>query len=282
MNETITLAEIAGYRLACTMKSIILTLTLAFISLTGLSQNVTERDFSPIFNKYGVDGCFVLFNPSGNEYIRYNASLCDTGYLPASTFKIPNSLIALEEGVVKDTNQIIKWDGHEWPNKPWNQDQTLKTAVRYSCIWVFIRFAEQIGIEKYQNYINSFDYGNKNLAGPPSRFWLAGQFRISANQQIDFLKKFYNYQLPGISRRSIDIVKDIIVIDQTENYKFSGKTGGGILSDSDYIMWLVGYLERDGRVWYYAMNFISDDFDKTSQARYDITRDILKELKLTD
>ena len=264
------------------MRHLILLMTMVLISQAGLTQKVIEKDFSPVFEKYGVDGCFVLFNPSDNELIRYNSNLCDSGYIPASTFKIPNSLIALEEGVISDTNQIIKWDGHEWPNKPWNQDQTLKTAVKYSCIWVFIGFAEKIGIEKYQNYINALDYGNKNLAGPPSRFWLAGQFRISANQQIDFLKKFYNYQLPGISRRSIDIVKDVIVIDHADDYKLSGKTGGGILSDTDYIMWLVGYLERDGRVWYYAMNFMSNDFDKTSQARYDITRDILKELKLTD
>jgi beta-lactamase class D len=123
---------------------------------------------------------------------------------------------------------------------------------------------------------------SQKVTGPLSRFWLAGQFRISANQQIDFLRKFYNNKIPGISRRSIDIVKDIIVIEQTDDYKLSGKTGGGILSDTDYIMWLVGYLEKNAQVYYYAMNFKTNDYDKTSQARYEITKSILKELRLID
>ncbi len=218
------------------MRHILISIAFGLIFQTGFSQEVIEKNYKSIFNTYGVDGCFVLYNQTDNEYIKYNAALCDTGYLPASTFKIPNSLISLEEGIVKDTNQIIKWDGHEWPNTYWNQDQTLKSAVKYSCIWVYFGFAEQIGIKQYHEYVNSFDYGNKNLTGPPTRFWLAGLFRISANQQIDFLRKFYNYELPDISLNSIDIVKDLIVLEQTENYKFSGKTGAGVLSDSSYIM----------------------------------------------
>jgi len=140
------------------MRQAFLIIALGLISQTGLSQKVIEYDFKSIFDKYGVDGCFVLYNQTDKEYIRYNSALCDTGYIPASTFKIPNSLIALEEGVIKDTNQVIKWDGHEWPNKPWNQDLTLKTAMKYSCIWVYIGFAEQIGVKKYQDYVDSFDY----------------------------------------------------------------------------------------------------------------------------
>jgi len=264
------------------MKQIFSLIVFGLMFQTGFSQKIIERDFRSYFDKYGVNGCFVLYNQSDNEFIKYNSTLCDTGYIPASTFKVPNSLIALEEGVVKDTNQIFKWDGHEWPNKSWNQDQTLKTAIKYSCIWVYFGFAEQIGIVKYQDYVNSFDYGNKNLTGPPTRFWLAGLFRISANQQIDFLRRFYNYELPKISRQSVDIVKDIIVLEQTKNYKLSGKTGGGMLTDTDYIMWLTGYLEKDNKSYFYAMNFKSNDYNKTSQARYEITKDILRELKLIE
>ncbi|MBN1927403.1 MAG: class D beta-lactamase [Prolixibacteraceae bacterium] len=264
------------------MKPIFLLVLTGLVFQAGFSQKSTEMDFKSVFDQYGVDGCFVLYNQTDNEYIRYRSDLCDTGYIPASTFKIPHSIMALEEGIIKDTNQVIKWDGHEWPNKPWNQDQTLKTAMKYSCIWVYVGFAGQIELKKYQDYVNSFQYGNQNLAGPPTRFWLAGSFRISANQQIDFLRRFYNYELPNISRRSIDIVKDLIVIEQTSNYRFCGKTGGGMLTDTDYIMWLVGYLEQNNHVYFYAMNFKSDDYDKTSIARYSITKDILRELKLLE
>ena len=262
------------------MKQLLLILAIACPFHSGYSQKVTERDFKHIFDKYGVDGCFVLYNQTGDEYIKYKPDLCDTAYIPASTFKIPNSLIALEEGIVSDTNQVFKWDGHEWPNKPWNQDQTLKTAMKYSCIWVYIGFAEQIGIEKYQEYLNSFNYGNKNLSGPPDKFWLSGSLRISANQQIDFLRKFYHDELPGISRKSTGIVKDIIVLEQTNGYRISGKTGGGMVNDSTYIMWLAGYAEKDHKTYFYAMNFKSNDYTKTSQGRFEITKDILRELKI--
>ena len=249
------------------------------IVMTGCAQKSTERDFKAHFEKYGVDGCIVLYNQAEDEYVRYNSSLCDTGYLPASTFKIPNSIILLNEGVISDTAQVIKWDGHEWPYKPWNQDQTLRTAIKYSCVWVYTGLAEKIGIEKYYEYVRAFDYGNKNLEGPPSRFWLAGEFRISANQQIDFLRKFYSYNLP-VSRESIDIVKDLIILEKTDDYILCGKTGGGMLSDTEYIMWLVGYVEKDGGPWFYAMNFRTDDYDGHAQARYDIVKNILKEIGL--
>jgi beta-lactamase class D len=264
-----------------TMKRIAFLIATTVIFQMGFSQKATERDFKPFFDKHGVDGCFVLFNQTDNEFIRYNPGLCDTGYIPASTFKIPHALIALEEKIIRDTSQLIKWNGHEWPNKSWNQDQTLRTSMKYSCIWVYFDFAERIGIEKYYQYINLFDYGNKNLTGPPTRFWLAGMFRITANQQIAFLRKFYNYELP-VSRESIDIVKDIITLERKPAYVLSGKTGGGMLNDKDYVMWLVGYVVRDKKSFFYAMNFVTDDFDKLNQARYNIVKDILKELKLID
>lgn len=263
------------------MKRIFHIIAAVLIFQTGFSQKVIERDFKSQFARFGVDGCFVLYNQADNEFVKYNSSLCDSGYIPASTFKIPHSLIALEEGIIKDTNQIIKWDGHEWPNNAWNQNQTLRTAMKYSCVWVFVGFAEQIGIDTYYKYVRSFDYGNKDLTGPPTRFWLAGLFKISANQQIDFLRKFYNYELP-VARESIDVVKNIIVLEQTDNYKLSGKTGGGMLTETDYIMWLVGYVEKDQKLYYYAMNFKTNDFTKLSPARYEITKAILRELQIID
>jgi beta-lactamase class D len=263
------------------MKRGLIILTLGLIFQTGFSQKLTDIDFKKYFDKYGVDGCFVLYNQADNEYIRYNLNLCDSGYIPASTFKIPHALIALEEKVITDTNEIIKWDGHEWPHKVWNQDQTLRTSIKYSCIWVYFGFAEKIGIDKYYDYVNKFDYGNKNLTGPPTRFWLAGQFGISANQQIDFLKRFYNYNLP-VSKKSVDIVKDLIILEQTNNYRLSGKTGGGRLTENEDIMWLVGYVEKENKQYFFAMNYISDDWDNTNKGRYQITKEILRELKIID
>ena len=76
------------------------------------------------------------------------------------------------------------------------------------------------------------------------------------------------------------MVKDLIILEKTDDYTLCGKTGGGMLSDTEYIMWLVGYVEKDGGPWFYAMNFRTDDYDGTAMARYDIVKDILKELGL--
>ena len=263
------------------MKNLLNLFLLFSIQFSGFAQKITEKNFKPYFDNYGVNGCFVLFDETNNEVIRYNPAVCDSGFIPASTFKIPHSVIALEEGIVSDTNQVILWDRHVWPVKNWNQDQTLGTAIKYSCVWVYTGFAEKIGIDKYRKYVQLFDYGNKNLNGPPTRFWLAGEFRISANQQIAFLQKFYNYDLP-VSKESIEMVKKLIVLEKGDDWKLSGKTGGGVLNDNDYIMWLVGYFEKDHKPYFYAMNFISNDFSGTSRARYEITKDILKELKLIE
>jgi len=263
------------------MKKFFLIIIVGLISQTGFSQKVSERNFQAQFDRYGVTGCFILYDQQKEEFIKYNASRCDSGYIPASTFKIPHSIIALEEGLISDADQIIKWDGHEWPYQSWNQDQTLKTALQYSCVWVFSQFAEQVGIDKYYDYVRKFNYGNQDLTGPPTRFWLVGSFRISANQQIEFLRKFYNYELP-VARRSIDIVKDIIVLERTDFYTLSGKPGGSQINAEDYIMWLVGYVEKNENVYFFATNFTTADYAGKSSARYTLTKDILDYLKLIE
>lgn len=251
------------------------------ISFHSFAQTSKVIDLKKHFDKYDIDGCFVLYDESKNEYLRYNANLCDSAYLPGSTFKIPNAVIALEEGIVKDTFEIFKWDGKKWQNPHWNRDHTLPSSMKYSCIWVYFDFARQIGTGKYRKYLNQFDYGNKDLSGPLDSFWLQGSFAITANQQVDFLRKFYYHQL-GVSKRSIDIVKSIIIIEKTDKYVWSGKTGSAQLNEREEVLWLVGYLEKDGKKYFYAMNFKTNDPDTKRQARYDIPGAVFKELKLLE
>jgi beta-lactamase class D len=258
-------------------RSIVLLVFLCFSHT--VSQHVKTNTFSHIFKKYGVDGCFVLYDKSAGAYFYDNQERCDSPYLPASTFKIPNSIIALEENLIFDTLQIVRWDSTDWPVKTWNHDQTMSTAMRYSCVWFYVKIAEQVGISKYEKYLYSFDYGNKKTGHPQNKFWLSGDIRISANQQIDFLQKFYEGRLP-VSKRSIDIVKKIMVLERTKDYTLSGKTGGTDFDDHHSIMWLVGYVEREKKVFFYAMNFLTEDFIKGNQVRIEITKNILKELKV--
>ena len=237
-------------------------------------------DFRKYFDEVGVSGCFVICDLNNNMYTRNNLARCDSGYLPASTFKIPNTIIALEEHIVKSDTQTIKWDGKIWDRKEMNQDQDLRTAFKYSVVWVYFEFALKIGLEKYKEYLTSFDYGNKDLSGPEDKFWLSGGLRISANQQVDFLMNFYTYRL-NVFKSSIDVVKRLMVIENPSEYKLSGKTGGGYLPDKRVIMWFVGYVEKAGNVYFYTLNFTCDKYTtETGSLRFSITKNILKELKV--
>lgn len=246
-------------------------------TLNEISQPETTVNLKSYFDRYGVDGCFAIYNEKEGNYIRYQPELCSRGYIPASTFKIPHSLIALEVGIIKDTSENIQWDGRSRQVKNWDRDQNLATAIRYSTVWVYEQFARQIGIEKYKWYLKEFGYGNQDPGGPPYRFWLEGDIRISADQQIDFLRKFYHHKLP-VSKRSVDCVKECLIVEKGSGYTLSAKTGGGVISDNEYIMWLVGYLEKNNNLYFFAMNFISDDFGKTSPARLEITKVILRDI----
>ncbi len=69
-------------------------------------------------------------------------------FLPASTFKIPNTLIALEEGVIQNEKDIIEWDGEDKGWSQWNKDQSLETAFPLSCIWFYQELASRVGDKK--------------------------------------------------------------------------------------------------------------------------------------
>lgn len=102
-------------------------------------------------------------------------------------------------------------------------------------------------------YVEKLQYGNLNInAENITNFWLEGKSRISQMQQIDFLKRFYNNQLP-ISERTKNIVRDIMLVEKKKNYKLSGKTG---LSNSNnqYNGWHVGFMEVEENVYFFATN----------------------------
>lgn len=228
----------------------------------------------------GRKGAFVLYDRANNSYIRYNPERCAEQFLPASTFKILNSLIGLETGVIPDENYVIVWDGHEWPIKEWNRDHTLKSAVENSVVWYFQELARRVGPQRMKKYVEAAGYGNKDIGGYIDSFWLDGNLRISADEQVEFLKRFYANDLP-FSKRSLDIVKSILVIDKKDAFTLSGKTGSVIRAEV-YQGWFVGYLETGNNVYFFATNMEStnpDGLANGAMARQ-ISLDILKELKL--
>jgi beta-lactamase class D len=207
-----------------------------------------DKDIKTIFDKTQINGTLVISSLDGKKEYIYNKQRAITKYIPASTFKIPNTLIALQEQVIKDENEIIKWDGIIRSYDFWNKDQTLQSAIKYSCVWCYQIFAKKIGNDKYLTYLKKLHYGNEKTGENVTTFWLDGDLKISAIEQIEFLKKLYNNDLP-FNQKYIDITKKILTDEETKDYILKAKSGW-----SGKIGWYVGYIQSKDKVWFFALN----------------------------
>jgi beta-lactamase class D len=247
---------------------------------TPVSTFTPASDEKPELKKFfeGYSGAFALYDLNNNRYIRYDPERCAERLLPASTFKILNSLISLETGVVPDENYMIKWDGTQYPTASWNRDHTFKTAFQNSVVWYYQELARRVGRENMQHYVDLVNYGNRDISGNLDNFWLDGKLRISAVEQVEFLKRLYSGDLP-FSQRSIKIVKEIMVLEDTPTYQFSGKTGAGQM-DAVNVGWFVGYINENDNVYFFAANIKGSDPDVNGVKAKEITQDILQDLGL--
>lgn len=245
-------------------------------TITSSPTSEVRPELEPYFQ--GVQGAFVLYDLNRNQYLRYNPERCVERFLPASTFKIMNALIGLETGILSDENHVIQWDGKQYDVPSWNQDQTLKTAVQNSVVWYFQELARQVGKGKIQYYVDATHYGNQDISGHVDSFWLDGGLRISADEQIELLKRLYQGDLP-FSERSMNIVKEILVLEKTESYQLSGKTGS-VQRLSLLESWFVGYLETQGDVYFFATHLERSNSDGNADGNLakTISLDILHSL----
>lgn len=235
-------------------------------------QEVRHDDVASLFSKYNATGTFVLQKEDEPAFI-YNIERAAQGFLPASTFKIFNSLVALETGVI-GVDDTIPWDGVKRSYPAWNQDQRMREAFQRSTVWFYQLLARRIGQARMQQAVSRERYGNENIGGGIDRFWLTGSLRISALQQIDLLKRLRHREL-GFSEKTMQTVEDLMLIEQCDRHIMRGKTGWAN-PPGVQLGWLVGYVERGGAVYYYAMNVESGDpAFPMIEARKDIVRGVL-------
>lgn len=265
------------------MKKIIAILSL--ILFFGLTDIATAKPgaIDSIFRVHKLRGSFLMLDYSANKFTVYNDARCKRRFSPASTFKLPNTLIALELGIIKDTNYLFEWDGNPRRMNIWDKDMNLAEAMRLSCVPCYQEIATKIGRERMQQWLNKFNYGNKCIGDSSQidRFWLNDSLKISQYEQIDFLKKMYFTTLSA-KKKNIDILKSIIIKDKNDKYTISGKTGTAVL-DKLY-GWYVGYVERDKKVYFFALNIeakIPKDGLLTTE-RIDLTYDILRHLNVIE
>jgi beta-lactamase class D len=235
----------------------------------------------------GRRGTFVLLDVRAGTTVRHDPERARTRFLPASTFKIPNTLIALETGVADGPDFALAWDSvraprEGWWPESWARDHTLRTALPASVVWFYQEIARRIGEERMRERLAALRYGNAEVSGGVDRFWLTGGLRISADEQVEFLRRFHAVEL-GASPRATALVKELLVLEEAPSYRLSGKTGWAGLGGTGEpdVGWLVGYVERGDALWVYALNIeIRENAD--AAARMTITRAILNQLGVLD
>lgn len=258
-----------------TAKTLIALLAAACFAFVDQSKWEERPDFAKYFKEARVEGAFLLYDLKNDKYLAFNSERLLRGYVPASTYKIFNSLVALETGVIRDENEVLKWDGTVREVAAWNQDHNMRSAMKVSAVWFYQELARRIGEERMQHYVNLANYGNKNINGGIDMFWLTGELRITPRAQIDFLVRLYQNKLP-FAQRTMAIVKDIFIFEQSNGYVLRAKTGW-----AGKVGWFVGYVERGEQAYFFALN-IDIVKDEDVSARINITKNILRDLNLIE
>ncbi|MEA2909131.1 MAG: hypothetical protein QOJ15_1212 [Bradyrhizobium sp.] len=234
--------------------------TAGFLPLRGLASVAPQRseireDLAKHFADEDTVGTFVGYKVDDYLVIASDRNRSGEAMLPASTFKIPNSLIALETGVVGDPDKdVFKWDGVVRSIEGWNRDHTMRSAIAASAVPVYQEIARRIGAERMQKYLDLFEYGNRDIGGGIDQFWLTGNLRIDPVQQVDFVDRLRRGVLP-VSKRSQDLVRDILPVTRVGDVVIRAKSGLlGAEIGKPSLGWLVGWAEKGSANTVFALN----------------------------
>ena len=251
--------------------------------ITCCSPNNVKIDntLKPIFDQNKVIGSFGMFDNVTGEFTIYNLKRYrDSAYLPASTFKIVNSLIGIETGKVVNEKMVIKWDGivRIFSNgdtaKNWNKDLTMAEAFDYSAVPYYQEVARRIGKDTMQQYLDSMHYGTAKIKTKIDTFWLDNSLKITADEQLGIVKKLYFYQL-GFQRRTQEIVRKMMVRETNTNYTLAYKTGWANTENGNALGWAVGWIEENRHPYFFVLN-VEGKKDTKAAIRIDMLKQILK------
>jgi beta-lactamase class D len=268
------------------MKKISPLFFLVLISFSCTPDNVKkDNSLKKYFDENKVDGCFALMNNATGKFTVYNLSRYrDSAYLPASTFKIVNSLIGLQTGRIVNDSMVIKWDGVKRWNEDWNKDLTMYDAFRLSSAAYYQEVARRIGKDTMQYWLDSLKYGAKDdtslfkLRSPIDSFWLDNTLKITPDQQLGLVKQLYFNQLPFFKSYQ-ETVKRAMLFENKPNYRLGYKTGWGFTEKNHSIGWITGWIEENDHPYFFVLNIESPDkdFDMWT-VRMKMLKDILKQL----
>lgn len=251
------------------------------ILISACSPNNVKQDkqLKKYFDENNVDGCFALMDNGTGKFTVHNLGRYrDSNYLPASTFKIVNSLIGLQTGKISSDSMVIKWDGIKRSIEDWNQDLNMYEAFRVSSVNYYQEVARRIGKDTMQLWLDSLKYGTQKITTAIDSFWLNNSLKIKPDEQLGLVKRLYFNQLPFFKSYQ-EMVKRAMLFENNSNYRLGYKTGWGFTESGNSLGWIVGWVEENNHPYFFVLNIESPDksFDMKT-VRLKMLKDILKQL----
>ena len=219
-----------------------------------------------------------MYDLKSKQYHIYNKEKSKTRISPNSTYKIYSALLGLENGIITRDNSHIPWDGKHHSNISWNEDQDLFSAMENSVNWYFQTLDKKTGIKNIQTYLEQIGYGNYDVSGGISNFWLESSLKISPIEQVELLESFYTNKF-NFEDKNIETVKDSLLISKKDGVSLSGKTGTANINGKDVNGWFIGYVEKNENTYFFATNIQSKDYSNGISASK-ITLSILNDKKI--
>ncbi|MET0635967.1 MAG: penicillin-binding transpeptidase domain-containing protein [Chitinophagaceae bacterium] len=255
---------------------------LAIIFSSCSPNNVNEDEsIGKYFTENNVKGCFALLDNGTGEFTVYNLSRYrDSAYMPASTFKIVNSLIGLQTGRISSDSMIIKWDSITRRVEAWNHDLNMIQAFRVSSVPYYQEVARRIGRDTMQSWLDTLEYGTRKITSPIDTFWLDNSLRITPDEQLGLVKRLYFDQLPFYKTYQ-DEVKRAMVIEENTNYQLAYKTGwsGYDAKTGKHIGWVLGWVRENNHPYFFVLNIESAEKNfNMVEVRKKMITDILRHL----
>lgn len=243
-------------------------------------KEVVSEAFQSIIDSSLIKGSVLIYDASKSTYYSNDFKWAKSAFIPASTFKIANSINALENEIVENDSSMFYWDGEPKYLKSWEQDMNFYQAYQRSCVPCYQEIARKTGADKMHATLNKIGYpGMVFDSTTVDNFWLEGDSKISQFEQINFLRRLDNKELP-ISEHSYEIMNKIMVLDQTEDYTLYGKTGWAVQQENN-IGWFVGYAKTKDNTYFLATNVAPAEafnMDNFGRIRMEVCLKALEEL----
>ncbi|MEW6991868.1 penicillin-binding transpeptidase domain-containing protein [Colwelliaceae bacterium 6441] len=263
--------------------------TISIFVISGLLfiQSIATASEVKLCKEAKTDCTFVLLNDNNDQLTVVNKQRANQALSPFSTFKIANSLIGLDLQIIDDAKQPLTYDKSKYPTQPWwppvwkLPSYNLANAYQFSMVPIYRQLASDIGEKNMKRYLKNFHYGNQDISTGIDDFWLNGSLKTSAVEQVKFLQKLHRHKL-GLSDQTYQTMKQVMLVESTDEYKIYAKTGAGKVEDGSMLGWYVGYVEGVKGVHYFAMNFNRKTYAEMKKDRMNMAMNHLKQLKIID